>query len=140
MSTSIFKDVKVGDTQEFTTPEFNRTHFVRYAGAGGDYNPIHHDQSFAENAGLPTVFGMGLFTAGVLSRVPTEWFGPESVKRYAVKFTSRAWPGDVVTCAGEVTKVYEDGGVTHVDLTLTAKNAKGETLIAAEATCRPWSA
>lgn len=135
-----FDSVKEGDTQQFATPELTRTHFVRYAGAGGDYNPIHHDQTFAEKAGLPTVFGMGLFTAGVLSRVPVEWFGPEAVKRYSVKFTSRVWPGDVVTCKGVVTRVYDEGGVKHVDLNLSATNQKGETLIAAEATCRPWKA
>ncbi len=66
LSTSSFDEVKEGEVREFTTPEFTRTHFVRYAGAGGDYNPIHHDQTFAEKAGLPTVFGMGLFTAGVI--------------------------------------------------------------------------
>ncbi len=139
MSTKVFEEIKVGDKWEFKTPEFDRTHFVRYAGAGGDFNPIHHDQTFAEKAGLETVFGMGLFTAGVLSRVPSEWFGPESVKRYAVRFTSRAWPGDVITCAGEVVKVYDEGGVRHVDLDITAKSQKGETLVAAEATCRPWN-
>ena len=133
-----FDNVKEGDTKEFTTPEFTRTNFVRYAGAGGDYNPIHHDQTFAEKAGLPTVFGMGLFTAGVLSRIPSEWFGPENVQRYSVKFTSRAWPGDIVTCKGTVKRVYEAGGRKHVDLDLSATNQKGEVLIAAEATCRPW--
>ena len=71
-----------------------RTHFVRYAGAGGDFNPIHHDQTFAEKVGLPTVFGMGMFTAGVLSRIPSQWFGPESIQRFQVRFATRIWPGD----------------------------------------------
>jgi acyl dehydratase len=133
-----FDGIKEGDTREFSTPEFTRTHFVRYAGAGGDFNPIHHDQTAAEKAGLPTVFGMGLFAAGVLSRIPAEWFGPENVKRYAVKFTSRAWPGDVVTCKGVVKRVFDEGGKPHVDLDLSATNQKGELLISAEATCRPW--
>jgi acyl dehydratase len=133
-----FDGIKEGDVRELTTPEFTRTHFVRYAGAGGDYNPIHHDQTFAEKAGLPTVFGMGLFTAGVLSRIPAEWFGPENVRRYTLKFSTRAWPGDVVTCKGVVKKVYEQDGRTHVDLDLSATNQKGEVLISAEATCRPW--
>jgi len=139
-STDVFASVQVGDEREFSVADINRTHFVRYAGGGGDFNPIHHDQTFAEKAGLETVFGMGMFTAGVLSRVPAEWFGPESVKRYAVRFTSRIWPGDTLTCKGVVTKVYEEDGVKHVDLDLIAENQKGEALIRAEATVRPWSA
>lgn len=139
-ATDIWTSVKEGDEFEFKIEDLNRTHFVRYAGGGGDFNPIHHDQTFAEHAGLPTVFGMGMFTAGVLSRVPAEWFGPETVKRYAVRFTSRAWPGDTVTCKGIITSVRDEDGVPHVDMDLSAINQKDEVLIRAEATVRPWVA
>lgn len=133
-----FETAKVGDERSFQIAEVNRTHFARYAGGGGDFNPIHHDQTFAEKAGLPTVFGMGMFTAGVLSRLPAEWFGATSVKRYAIKFTSRIWPGDTLTCKGKIAKIYDEGGVRHVDLELRATNQKGESLIQADATCRPY--
>jgi peroxisomal enoyl-CoA hydratase 2 len=129
---------RVGDRREFSVPDVNRTHFVRYAGAGGDFNPIHHDQTFAEGAGLPTVFGMGMFTAGVLARVPSQWFGPQNVARFAVRFTSRLWPGDTLTCRGTISRVYDVDGVTHMDMLLEALNQKGETLIEGEATVRPW--
>ena len=62
-----------GEERHFEVADVNRTHFVRYAGASGDFNPIHHDQTFAEAAGLPTVFGIGMWTAGVYvstARVP----------------------------------------------------------------------
>lgn len=137
---SIWETVKEGDTYQFEVADVNRTQFVRYAGGGGDFNPIHHDQTFAEAAGLPTVFGMGMFTAGVLSRVPTEWFGATSVKRYGIRFNTRLWPGDTVTFAGKVVRVYEEGGVKHADLQLSATNQKGENLIAGTATVRPWNA
>ena len=79
MSKVAISSVKEGDEYSFTVNDFNRTQFVKYAGGGGDFNPIHHDQTFAEKAGLETVFGMGLLTAGILSRVPVEWFGrPQS--------------------------------------------------------------
>lgn len=131
--------VKEGDHRQFEVADITRTQFARYAGSSGDFNPIHHDQTFAEAAGLPTVFGMGMFTAGVLSRIPAEWFGPMSVKRYAVRFAARLWPSDTVTFAGKVSRVREDGGVPHIDLELTATNQRGETLIIGEATVRPWS-
>ncbi len=129
---------KVGEGRSFRVDDVNRSHFVRYAGASGDFNPIHHDQTFAEKAGLPTVFGMGMFTAGVLSRVATEWFGATSVARYAIRFTSRVWPGDSVTCHGKVARVYAKDGVPHADLELRAISQKGEDLIRAEATVRSW--
>jgi acyl dehydratase len=133
-----WKEVKPGDRRQFTIENLTRTHFVCYAGASGDFNPIHHDQSMAEMAGLPTVFGMGMFTAGVLSRIPTAWFGPTAVRRYAVRFASRLWPGDTVTFTGAVVAVREEEGVAHVDLELSATNQRGETLITGEATVRPW--
>ncbi|MCZ7537558.1 MAG: MaoC/PaaZ C-terminal domain-containing protein [Acidimicrobiia bacterium] len=138
MSEDIWSSVKVGDEYGFELKDVSRTHFVRYAGAGGDFNPIHHDQTFAEKAGLPTVFGMGMFTAGVLARVPTEWFGATSVRRYAIKFTSRIWPGDTVSFRGRVQRLYDEDGLAHADLELRATNQKGEDLIRADATVRAW--
>jgi acyl dehydratase len=130
--------VREGDTRELCVENLTRSHFVKYAGASGDFNPIHFDQTFASAAGLETVFGQGMFTAGVLSRVAVEWFGPESVCRYAVRFQTRIWPGDDLTCRGRVTKVYQEAGVPHADLALEAVNQKGETLVRGEATVRPW--
>ena len=130
--------LEVGQEQSFEVPNINRTHFVRYAGASGDLNPIHHDQGYAEKAGLPTVFGLGMFTAGVLSRVVTGWFGPESIRRYQVRFATRLWPDDTIRCRGRITRVYEEGDVIHADLELLATNQKDEPLIKGEATVRPW--
>ena len=130
--------LREGQERSFDVPDINRTHFVRYAGASGDFNPIHHDQTFAEKAGLPTVFGVGMFTAGVLSRIPSEWFGPESIKRFKVRFATRLWPDDTIRCTGRITRVYEEGGLPHADLELSASNQKGEPLIQGEATVRPW--
>jgi len=127
-----------GDERSFEIEAVTRTHFVRYAGASGDFNPIHHDQTFAEQAGLPTVFGVGMWTAGVLSRIPSEWFGPESIRRFQVRFASRLWPEDTLQCRGKITRVYEEDGLPHADLELTATNQKGELLIHGAATVRPW--
>lgn len=130
--------LKEGDERVFEVPDVNRTHFVKYAGASGDFNPIHHDQTFAEKAGLPTVFGVGMWTAGVLSRIPAQWFGPESIRRFKVRFATRLWPGDTIVCRGRVSRVFEENGVPHADLELSAVNQNGEPLIQGEATVRPW--
>lgn len=133
-----WRRLEVGQEHRFEVPDVTRTHFVQYAGASGDFNPIHHDQTFAEKAGLPTVFGVGMWTAGVLSRIASEWFGPESIQRFGVRFATRLWPGDTIVCTGRIAKVYDEGGVPHADLELEAANQKGETLIRGSATVRPW--
>lgn len=130
--------IREGDEHSFEVLDIDRTHFVKYAGASGDFNPIHHDQRFAEMAGLSTVFGEGMFTAGVLSRVVSEWFGPESIARYKVRFATRLWPGDTIKCHGRIGRVYQLEGRPHADLEVSATNQKGETLIQGEATVRAW--
>jgi acyl dehydratase len=130
--------LREGEERSFEVADINRTHFVRYAGASGDFNPIHHDQTFAEKAGLPTVFGVGMFTAGALSRVASEWFGPESIKRFQVRFAQRLWPGDTIRFSGKVTRVYEENGLPHAELELLALNQEDVKLVTGEATVRPW--
>jgi len=134
-----WSSLKEGDERTIDVADpIVRTHFVRYAGASGDFNPIHHDQTFAEKVGLPTVFGMGMFTAGVLSRVPSEWFGPESIPRFRGRFATRLWPGDTLRLRGRITRLYEEEGVPHAELELQALNQKDETLITGDVTVRPW--
>jgi len=106
-----------------------RTDLVRYAGASGDFNPIHHDEEFARAAGNPSVFGHGMLTAGVLARCVTEAFGVEALRRYRVRFVSRVWPGDSVSCEGTVTKRYVAGGEERADGELVARTQRGETVV-----------
>lgn len=139
MSDSAFDNIKEGDEFALEHNNFTRTDFVKYAGGGGDFNPIHHDESFAKMAGNESIFGMGMLTAGMLSSVPSKWFGATSVKKYGVKFKSRLWPGDNIVFKGVVTKVYAEDNVKHVDMDLFATNQKDEVLIQGFSTCRPWS-
>jgi acyl dehydratase len=123
-------DVKEGDAlPEVRVEKLTRTDFVRYAGASGDFNPIHHDQTFAEASGNPTVFAMGMLNAGILSRVVTQFAGRPAVRRFGVRFATRAWPGDDVICSGKVTRKFEESGEARVEGEVVAMNQKGDTLI-----------
>ncbi|MBI1961876.1 MAG: dehydratase [Candidatus Rokubacteria bacterium] len=125
-----WEDVKEGEAlPEMRIEGLTRTDFVRYAGASGDFNPIHHDQTFAEASGNPTVFAMGMLNAGILSRVVTRFVGRPAVRRYRVRFATRAWPGDDVVCTGKVTRKLEEDGEARIAGELHAVNQKGETLI-----------
>lgn len=111
-----------------------RTDFVRYQGASGDFNPIHHDETFATSAGFPTVFSVGMLQAGLLGTYCTDLLGPDNVRRFKVQFREQVWPDDVLTCTGVVARAYEDGGERRVDLELTVTRQTGGTAIRGEAT------
>lgn len=110
--------IAVGDAAEPKVfGPITRTDIVRYAGASGDFNPIHHDQSFAEKAGFPTVFSIGMFQAALLAGYATDWLGAANVRRFTVQFREQVWPDDTLTCTGVVAAV--EGDEVEVDLTCT---------------------
>ena len=125
-----FEDVKEGDElPSFTVENLTRTDFVKYAGSSGDFNPIHHDQTFAEVSGNPTVFAMGMMSAGILSRLVSDYAGVENLRKYRVRFATRVWPGDSVTCKGKVTKKAVENGEKIIEGEIAALNQKGEVAI-----------
>ena len=82
--------LQVGDAlPELVDEPLTRTDFVRYQGASGDMNPIHHDEGYARSAGFPTVFAVGMLGAGILGTYVAELFGPENVRKFKVQFENR---------------------------------------------------
>lgn len=119
-----------GDTMpEFTTPPLSRSDFVRYAGAGGDFNPIHHDEPMAVAVGMPSVFGMGLLHAGIAGVRLARWVGPENIRSFGVRFSGQVWPGDVLTFSGVVDTI--DGDQAVVTVAVTRQN--GDVALTAQA-------
>jgi acyl dehydratase len=112
-----------------------RTDFVRYQGASGDFNPIHHDEEFAQGAGFPSVFSVGMLQAGILATFATDWLGAANVRRYSVQFREQVWPGDRLVCSGKVARRYEEDGARKVDIELLCTRVEsGGTAIKGEAT------
>lgn len=125
-----FAAVKEGDEiPAFVVQNLTRTDLVRYAGASGDFNPIHHDQTFAEAAGNPTVFAHGMLNAGFVSKCVSDFVGTHNLRKFRVRFATRVWPGDTVTCKGKVTKKYEADGKRLIEGEVQALNQKGEVAI-----------
>lgn len=87
---------------EFRFGPVSRTDLVRYAGASGDFNPLHHDEAFARAAGLPGVMAHGMFSAGLLGSFLLAWIGERPIRRYKMRFLSPVWPGDTLLAGGEV--------------------------------------
>jgi acyl dehydratase len=131
----VWADLAVGSGPEpFVAPPLTRTDFVRYQGASGDLNPIHHDEEFAQAAGFPTVFAPGMLQAGILGSYVTSWLGAANLRRFAVQFREQAWPGDVLTYAATVTSLREQDGRTFADLTLLVTRQTGGVHLRGEAT------
>jgi len=109
----------------------SRTDFVRYQGASGDMNPVHHDEVFAQNAGFKAPLGIGMFHAGVLSAWASEWLGPENIRKVRFRWKQSVWPGDTLTCTAKVAQKYEIDGEKRIDLDLFCLNQKDEVTIQA---------
>ncbi|HEY1280911.1 MAG TPA: MaoC/PaaZ C-terminal domain-containing protein [Acidimicrobiales bacterium] len=131
-------DVKVGDSKsQVVVDDLTRTQIVQYAGASGDYNPLHSDDRFTtEIAGYPSVFAHGMLTMGMTGRVLTDWFGVEGLTNYGVRFVKQVWPGDTLTATATVTAVREEEGTTLADLTVETKNQDGDVVLSGTATAR----
>lgn len=110
---------------EKVTRPLTITDFVRYQGASGDMNPIHHDAEFAQKAGYHRPFAVGMRQAGVMAGYSAELFGPENVRRFKVQFREQAWPGDVITYKATVADKRVENGVRLVDLELLAERQDG---------------
>jgi acyl dehydratase len=111
-----------------------RTDFVRYQGASGDFNPIHHDEEFARSAGFDTVFSVGMLQAGLLATYCTDLLGAANVRRFKVQFREQVWPGDTLVAAAKVTAVYESDEEPRIDLDLTMTRERGGVAIIGLAT------
>ena len=130
-----FEDVKVGDElPSYVHEKVTRTDLVKYAGASGDYNPMHHDEGMATKAGMPSVFAHGMFSMGLLSNVLVNYAGPGSVQSFDVQFRAITWPEEKITCTGKVTGKREEAGKKLVDVDLLCETKPGTKTIIGKAT------
>ena len=111
-----------------------RTDLVMYAGASGDYNPMHHDEIKAGKANLPSVFGHGMFSMGILATALTDYVGVGNLRHYSVRFVKQTWPGETLRTKIVVKETREEGGETLADLECSLENADGEAKVSGVAT------
>lgn len=130
--------LKVGDTHEEKVVEnLTRTQIVQYAGASGDYNPIHTDEVYTTQvAGYPSVFAHGMLSMGMTGMMLTNYVGDGRLTKFGVRFTRQVWPGDSLTAKATVDAVREEDGQYYVDLTIATVNQDGSEVISGYATAR----
>ena len=130
--------IKVGDEHsEKVCDNLSRTQIVMYAGASGDYNPLHSDEVFTTKvAGYPSVFAHGMLTMGMTGRMLTNWVGDGRLTRYGVRFVSQVWPGDTLTAKAKVEALRQENGQHFVDLTVSTVNQNGQEVVKGSASAR----
>lgn len=135
-TTLYFEDVKEGDTAPARSHTLTRTDLVQYAGASGDFNPMHHDEVKAKAAGLPSVFGHGMFSMGFLASALNAYVGVGNLTRYKVRFAKQTWPDDVLTTSITVTAKRTEGDQSFIDLECRLTNDKGVDVVVGDASAR----
>ena len=130
--------LKVGDTrEEMVIENLSRTQLVMYAGASGDYNPVHSDELFATKvAGYPTVFAHGMLSMGATGRMLTNWVGDGRLTKYGVRFVSQVWPGDSLTARATVEAIRDENGQRLADLAVVTVNQDGKEVVSGYACAR----
>ena len=130
--------LKVGDThEEQVVNNLTRTQIVQYAGASGDYNPIHSDEVYTTKvAGYPSVFAHGMLSMGMTGIMLTNYVGDGRLTKFGVRFTRQVWPGDTLTAKATVDAVREEDGEHFVDLKVSTVNQDGVEVVSGYATAR----
>ncbi len=133
-----YDEVEVGQEIPEQTYPVQRVDLVKYAGASGDFNPIHWNESFAKSVGLPNVIAHGMFTMAQGGRFVADWAGdPGAVSDYAVRFSSMVVvPDDApaeIVITGVVEKKLDDNAVV---VALTVRSLGEKVLTRAKATVR----
>ena len=130
--------VKVGDKHtERVVENLTRTQIVMYAGASGDYNPIHSDEVYTTKvAGYPSVFAHGMLTMGLTGKMLTNYVGAGRVTKFGVRFTNQVWPGDTLDSTATVTGIKEENGQKLAELEVVTVNQDGKEVVRGTAEAR----
>lgn len=132
------KDINIGDVHTATLVEdLKRTQIVQYAGASGDYNPLHTDEIFTTKiAGYPSVFAHGMLSMGLTGTMLTNYVGDGALKKYGVRFTNQVWPGDTLKSTTTITAIKDQDGERVIDLEIVTTNQNDVAVVTGNATAK----
>jgi acyl dehydratase len=132
------KKLKVGDTHTARLVEdLKRTQIVQYAGASGDYNPLHSDEVFTTKvAGYPSVFAHGMLTMGMTGKMLTDYVGDARLTKYGVRFTNQVWPGDTLDSTATLKEVKDQDGKKIAVFDVSTVNQDGVVVVSGYAEAR----
>jgi acyl dehydratase len=130
-----FEDVEVDyKIPKLVKAPITETQLVMYAGASGDFNPIHTVHSFGVKAGFGGVIGHGMLSMAFVGQFMTDWVGINALKNLFVQFRSVTKPQDIITVEGTVTEKYSKDGENYINCDIVATNQKGDVIVTGKAT------
>ncbi len=125
-----FEDVNEGDSiPELVKEPVTRVQLVKYAGASGDFNPLHTVEDFAKKAGFDQPIAHGMLSMAFVGQFLTDWLPRGSLKKLGVRFTAVTFPGDTVTCKGQITKKYQEGSDNLVEMDIWGETQQGQKTV-----------
>ena len=129
-----FQDIPEGSELPPLVKQPTTRQLVMWAGAVGEYNPIHYDRDFAQGRGLPGVIVQGQLVGGFLGQLVTDWMGERGVlRKFSCSYKGMNYPGEAVTCKGKVLRKLVADGEHHVECSIWAENARGEKTVTGSA-------
>lgn len=130
-----FEDVREGDQVSLKKEPITRTQIVQYAGASGDFNPMHHDERMAVGQyGEETVFAHGMVSYGFVTQMLVDHFGVGTIRKHMARFTFQVRPGDILNFTGKVVKKYTEKGLNLIDIETEGRNQYDRNTLLGKAT------
>ncbi|PKN53682.1 MAG: hypothetical protein CVU55_00740 [Deltaproteobacteria bacterium HGW-Deltaproteobacteria-13] len=132
-----YNDIEIGNEMPvFTSATITRTHLVRYAGASGDFNPLHYDQTFIKAIGMKNVIAHGMLIMAIVGEAINSWVGNKYLRKFSARFLSMTEPVDwddientkdraTIIVSAKVVKKFEENGEKRFQCDITAQDALG---------------
>jgi acyl dehydratase len=125
-----FETVRAGDEiPALAKAPVDRVQLARFAGATGDFNPLHVDEQHARGLGMPSVYAPSTLGMSFLGQLITDWARGAQIRKFNAKFIKLIWPGDTIVCKGRVSDRHGTGGSYFIELEVWAENQKGELVL-----------
>ena len=125
-----YEDVEIGDTiPKLVKPPISHLQLVRYAGASGDFNPLHTDPKIGELVGMGGIIGHGMLIMGFVGQMLSDYVGPTALRKFDVRFKGMTRLDDVITCTGTITEKYEAEGEARIAGKVQATDQNGEVKV-----------
>ncbi|GCE08007.1 MaoC/PaaZ C-terminal domain-containing protein [Dictyobacter aurantiacus] len=124
-------DIQVGDTiPSLTTPPITHLQLVRYAGASGDFNPLHTDPTVGERIGTGGIIAHGMLIMGLVGQMVSDYVGPQALRKFGVRFKGMTHLNDIITCSGTITEKFEADGEQRIVGKVQATDQNGDLKVA----------
>lgn len=126
-----YEDVQVGDEiPKLTKSPVTHLQLVRYAGASGDFNPLHTDPKIGEMIGTGGIIAHGMLIMGFVGQLLSDYVGPTALRKFGVRFKGMTHLEDVITCTGTITNKYEADGEARIAGKVQAVDQNGDVKVA----------